>query len=298
MVVMPKENIHRVEPQSWQEWKAACSIEQCRSKKTIQQLSTFGRLRLDAALRSISPEVASHYCASDLGKRAWLKIEQYLYAGAFDKQTKEGKAYKDQLLEGCPDTSHFEAILSLKIKQEITRWILSEECFRIVQKKDKETGRKKYTYIRDESLSEELDDLADQDDGIYVEPASAADDEEVEAAASVKAHQFWAGLNVSKYTLQRIMLVCLLNDIWDMNALLASGLIDCQKTKLYTEREALLKCLETIDWGSECKEPIEKAYMTRRMLPHMKEICEKWLNTAENSELKRFIGSAGSVTFA
>lgn len=295
---MPKEHIHKVELQSWQEWKEACSIEHCRSNKTIQQLSTFGRLRLDAALRSISPEVASHYCASDLGNRAWLKIEQYLYAGAFDKQTKQGKAYKDQLLEGYPDISHFEAILSLKIKREIARWILSEECFRVVQKKDKETGRKKYTYIRDESLSEELDDLADQNDGIYVEPASASDDEAVEAAASVKAHQFWAGLNDSKYTLQRIMLVCLLNDIWDMNALLASGLIDCKQTKLYTERVALLKGLETLDWGSECKTPAEKAYMMRRMLPYVKEIGEKWLNTAENSQLKRFIESAGPETCA
>jgi len=295
---MPKANIHIVEPQSWQEWKEACSIEHCRSKKTVQQLSTFGRLRLDAALRSISPEVASNYCASNLGNRAWLKIEQYLYAGAFDKQTKKAKAYKDQLLEGCSDTSHLEATLSLKIKQEITRWILSEECFRIVQRKDKATGRKKYTYIRDESLTEELDDLADQDDGIYVEPASASDDEAVEAAATFKANQFWTDLNASKYTIQRIILVCLLNGIWDMNAVLSSGLIDCKKTKLYTEREALLKCLETLDWGSECKEPVEKAYMTRRLLPHMKEICEKWLNTAENSELKRFIESAGPETSA
>ena len=295
---MPKANIHIVEPQSWQEWKEACSIEHCRSKKTVHQLSTFGRLRLDAALRSVSPEVASHYCASDLGNRAWLKIEQYLYAGAFDKQTKKAKAYKDQLLEGYPDISHFEAILSLKIKREIARWILSEECFRIVQKKDKETGRKKYTYIRDESLTEELDDLADQNDGIYVEPASASDDEAVEAAATFKANQFWAGLNDSKYTLQRIMLVCLLNDIWDMNVLLSSGLIDCKKTKVYSERKALFDRFGTLDWGSECKELAEKAYMTRRMLPYVKEICEKWLNTAENSELKRFIESAGSVTFA
>ncbi len=293
---MPKENIHKVEPQSWQEWKEACSIERCSSKKTIQQLATFGRLRLDAALRSISPEVASNYCASDLGNRAWLKIEQYLYAGSFDKQTKEGKAYKDQMLERCSDATHFEAILSLKIKQEIARWILSEECFRIVQKKDKETGRKKYAYIRDESLAEELDDLPDQNDGIYIEPESASDDEAIEAAAAFKAKQFWLGLNVSKNAIQRLMLVCLLNDIWDINAVLSSGLSDRKKTKLYNERDALLKSLETLEWGSECKEPAEKAYMTRRMLPHLKEICEKWLNTAENSELKRFIVTAGSAT--
>lgn len=293
---MSKTNIQWVEPQSWQEWREACSIERCSTKKTIQQLTMFGRLRLDSSLRSISPEVASHYCASDLGNRAWLKIEQYLYAGAFDKQTKLGKAYKDQILEGCTDLTHFEAILSLKIKQEIARWILSEECFRIVQKKDKETGRRKYAYIRDESLTEELDDLVDQNDGIYVEPASVSDDESVDVAVAFKAKQFWTGLNASKYAIRRLLLVCLLNDMWDMNTVLSSGLMDCKKTKLYTEREALLKSLETLDWGADCKEPAEKAYMTRRMLPHLKEICEKWLDSAENSELKRFIVVAGPET--
>jgi hypothetical protein len=290
---MSKESMQKIDPQSWQEWKEACSIERCKSKKTIQQLALFGRLRLDHSLRSISPEIATNYCSPEFGNRAWLKVEQYLYAGAFDKQTKDGKAYKDRLLEGYSDISHFEAILTLKIKQEIARWILSEECFEIRQTKDKETGRKKYVYCRNESLAEELDDLADQNDGIYEEPACESDDEVIEKVAIFQASKLWSSFNNSRKSTQRLLLVCLLNDVWDMNAVLSSGFIKCRKSKLYNDREALFKRLETLDWGSECQTPGENVYMTRRMLPYLKEICEKWLNAAENSELKCFIESIG-----
>ena len=299
---MEKNRMDMVDAESWQEWKEACSIENCKEPTTVDQLASFGRNRLGNALRRYSPETAELYCTLDNNntQRAWLKVEQYLYAGASKKQEREGKAYKDMLLEGYASKSHFEAILTLKIKREITRWILAEECFDIVQKKDPETGRKKYVVTRAQSMSDnldqlsiDLDDLQSDLDGIYMEPASPEDEDAVMKAATYHAFKLWQTLDTPKNTSLRLILVCFLNSIWDMKTILSSGLIDCKQSQLYSIRKKIIDLIDAVDWGSSCVETRQRAYMTRRMLPELHKICTKWLESAENEKVKLFIDMAG-----
>ncbi len=292
-----------VDAGSWTEWKVACSIENCHNATTVDQLASFGRNRLGNALRRYSPETADLYCASGSNNelRAWLKIEQYLYAGSSQKQDREGKAYKDLLLEGYANASHFEAILTLKIQREITRWILADECFDIIQKKDSETGHKKYKVTRLQSISDNLDHLArDLDDsqsdldGIYMEPNGPDDECAVVKAAAYQARQLWQTLGAPQYASHRLILVCFLAGIWDINVILSSGLIDCKQSQLYSIRKRVLELLDAVDWGSHCVETRQRAYMTRRMIPEMHKVCAKWLESVENEKVKLFIEMARS----
>ncbi len=285
-----------VDAASWQEWKAACSIENCRSETTVSQLVSFGRNRLGNALRRYSPETASLYCDPDGWnmRGAWLRVEQYLYAGTSGKPERVGKAYKDRLVEGCGDQKHFEAVLSLKIQREIARWILADEGFDIVQKTDAETGHKKYVVTRARNpTDEELDDCQSQLDGVYTEPGTEEEDEAIERAAAHQAREVWQSLDGSKRSVRRLLLVCFLCNVWDMKALLDSGLADCKQSQLYNERKAVFDLLDALDWGPDCLGPGQRAYMTRRLLPHLKKICAEWLEAVENQNVRLFIETAG-----
>ena len=291
---MSKAHLLNVDEASWREWKDACSIENCHSDTTVSQLVSFGRNRLGHALRRYSPETANLYCDPD-GRNmrgAWLKVEQYLYAGTSGKQERDGKAYKDRLVQGCCDHAHFEAVLSLKIQREIARWILADEGFDIVQKTDAETGHKKYVVTRARNpTDEELDDCQSQQDGVYAEPGTEEDDEAIERAAAHQAREIWQTLD-GKRSVQRLILVCLFYNVWDMKALLASGLTKCKQSQLYNERKAVLNLFDALDWGPGCLGPGQRAYMTRRLLPHLKKICDEWLEAVENQKVKLFIETA------
>jgi hypothetical protein len=295
---MVKNDFYRVDAGSWQEWKNACSIGSCESKVTVAQLSAFGRSRLRNALHRYSPETASLYCGSD-GRNtdtAWLKIEQYLYAGVSERQTREGKAYKDRLWQECSNQSHFEGILTRVIQRDITRWILAEEGFDIAQKTDSETGHKRYVVTRRQSLDEEINDLQAQLEGVYAEPAAEEDDDAVEQATACQARHVWDTFENPKRSVQRILLACFLNGAHDMKALAASDLVPCKQSQLYNERTKVLTFFEALDWGPDCLTASARAYMTRRMMPELKICCDSWLNSLENQKLKLFIEKAGDGT--
>ncbi len=279
----------------WREWVESCSIGNCKNSQTVEQLAAFGRARLHVALRAYSPETARLYCGSDTRNPhcAWLKIEQYLYGGTDGTQARAGKAYKDRLIEGAYDQAHFEGLLSLKIRREITRWILAEECFDISQKTDAETGQRCFVVTRKASFDEEFDDERSQLDGSYAEPVGEADDEEVQRAAAYQAAEVWKTLSAPARTTQRLLLVCHLNGVFDLKALLASGLVACKQSQLYNERKKVFSLIETLDWGRDCATPSGRAYMTRRMMPELKKICEHWLAAVENEPVRHFIEMAG-----
>ena len=223
-----------------------------------------------------------------------MKIEQYLYAGTSGKQERVGKAYKDRLFEGYSDPAHFEAVLSLKIQREIARWILSEECFDIVQKTDAETGHKKYVVTRARNpTDEELDDCLSQQEGVYTEPGTDDDDEAIERAAEYQARKLWQSLDGAKRSVRRLLLACFLCNVWDMMALLGSGLAECKQAQLYNERKAVLDLFDALDWGPGCLGAGQRAYMTRRLIPHLKKICVEWLEAVENQKVRLFIETAG-----
>lgn len=296
---MAKEHLCVVDESSWREWKEACSIENCEREITVSQLVAFGHNRLANALRRYSPETANLYCDPD-GRNlrgAWLKVEQYLYAGAPGTPERSGKAYKDRLVDGCHNIAHFEAALTLKIQREITRWILADEGFDIVQKTDAETGHKKYVVTRAQNLSEEeLDDALAQLDGCYNEPGTEEDEDAILRAAEYQARKVWQSLDGEERSTQRLLLACLLNNIWDMKAVLASGLVSCKQSQLYNERKTVLGLLDSIDWGPGCLEAGQRAYMTRQLIPPLKKICADWLESVENAKMKLFIETAGNGT--
>ena len=296
---MAKKNLRVVDESSWREWKEACSIENCEHGTTVSQLFAFGRNRLGHALRRYSPETADLYCDPD-GRNprgAWLKVEQYLYPGAPGTPERSGKAYKDRLAEGCSTITHFEAALTLKIQREITRWILADEGFDIVQKTDAETGHKKYVVTRAQNLSEEeMDDALAQLDGCYHEPCTEEDEDAILRAAEYQARKVWQALDGEERSTQRLLLACLLNNIWDMKAVLASGLVSCRQSQLYKERKAVLRLLDSTDWGPGCLEAGQRAYMTRHLIPLLKKICADWLTSVENSKTRIFIETAGCDT--
>ncbi|GEM_PF-1241770 len=292
---MNKSDCIKVDDASWQKWKEACSIGACTSETAVAQLAAFGRVRLRSALQRYSPETAGLYCSEETahGQRAWLKIEGYLYAGLSKEQTREGKAYKDRLWQGCSDQRHLEGVLTRIIQRDITRRILIEEGFDITRKTDAETAHKRYVVTRKQSLDEEGNDLSAQLDGVYAEPADAEDDEAVEQAAVCQARHLWETLGQPKLKVQRLLLVCLLNGVSDMKALAASDLVACKQSQLYNERKKLLELLETLDWGPDCLSASARAYMTRRMMPELKNVCDFWLDTLENRKLKCYIEMAG-----
>lgn len=292
---MTKTDFITVDDASWQEWKQACSIGNCTSKTTIAQLAAFGRARLGSALNRYSPETANLYCSVDdvCGNRAWLKVEGYLYAGVSKDQTREGKSYKDRLWQGCSGPRHLEGILTRVIQRDITRRILAEEGFDITRKTDAETGHRRYVVVRKQSFEEVANDLPAQVDGIYAEPAGEEDDEAVEQATACQARHLWEALGQPKREVQRLLLTCFLNGVSDMKALVASDWVACKQSQLYNERTKLLHQLETLDWGPDCPGPSARAYMTRRMMPELKKLCDFWLNSLENRKLRLFIEQAG-----
>lgn len=285
----------KVDDESWREWQRACSIGACTSETTIAQLAAFGRVRLRSALQRYSSETADLYCPSDgtCGDRAWLKIEGYLYAGVSGTQTREGKSYKDRIWQGCSGQRHLEAVLTRVIQRDITRRILAEEAFDITRKTDVETGHKRYVVTRRQSLDEETDDWAAQLDGIYAEPATVEDDTAVEQAAAWQARHLWKTISSPKRAVQRLLLACFLNGVYDMKALADSDLVFCKLSQLYNERKKALLLLEALDWGPDCLSSSTRAYMTRRMMPELKKICDSWLDLLENRKLKRYIEMIG-----
>lgn len=278
----------------WREWFHACTIGNCKNTETIDQLAAFGRARLHEALRAYSPETAQLYCGFNCRnpRGAWLKIEQYLYAGTHGTQGRAGKAYKDRLIEGACDQAHFEGLLSLKIRREIARWILAEENFDISQKTDAETGQRRFVVTRKASLDEEFDDGYAQLEGIYSEPTDEADDETVQQAAECQAGLAWKTLSEPTRTAQRLLIVCYLYGVFDLKTLLSSGLVTCKQSQLYNERKKAFSLIETLDWGRDCATPSGRAYMTRRMLPELKKICAQWLTVVENAPVRHFIETA------
>lgn len=284
-----------VDDAAWREWFEACSIGNCRNPGTVEQLVAFGRSRLREALHTYSPETAQLYCDSQSRnpRCAWLTIEQYLYGGTEEKQGRAGKAYKDRLIERAEDRAHFEALLSLKIRREIARRILSEEGFDISQKTDAETGRRRFVVTRKAQFDEEFDDGQAELDGIYVEPADEAEEEAVRQAAECQADAVWKTLSEPARAVQRLLLVCHMMGVFDLQALLASGLIRCKQSQLYNERKKLFVLLETLDWGRDCTTPSGRAYMTRKLLPELKTYCVRWLAAVENAPERHFIETAG-----
>ena len=209
---------------------------------------------------------------------------------------RSGKAYKDRLIEGAHDHAHFEGLLSLKIRREIARWILAEESFDISQKTDAETGQRRFVVTRKASFDEVFDDERYQLDGSYAEPVGETDDEDVRRAVAYQAAEVWKTLSAPARTTQRMLLACHLNGVFDLKALLASGLVVCKQSQLYNERRKVFSLIETLDWGRDCVTPSGRAYMTRLMLPELKKICEHWLTAVENEPVRHFIETAERET--
>jgi hypothetical protein len=277
-----------MEPHNWQEWIDACSVENCQPD-TAHKLSTFGRNRLRSALQRYDSQLAHQYCDPEgrNAQTAWLKVEQYLYAGPLGEATREGKAYKNRLLNGCANLAHFEARLTLKIQREIARWILADECYHIAQRRNPDTGRKTYIATRLESL--DIADTERQSADIDIEPATSEDESAIAKSAAEQANHVWTTLDTQRPSVRKLLLTCFLNNIFDIQLILTSGLVACRQSQLYNERKKLFTLLSSLDWDIRNLGAAQRAYLTRRMMPHLKGIAEEWLARVENRKLRLFI---------
>lgn len=272
---MSTEPVRSVSDTSWKEWKEACSIGKCIRPETCSELGVFGRKRLFRALSRYDVGLAQYYCDED-PKRAWLSLEEFLYAGVGKRGGRAGKSYKDALFLNAKNSSHLEALLSFQIAQELTRHLLHTEGYSFSQA-ESDDGEKRDSWTRDvEEFTEEYEE-------IYVEPGE--DEDSIREAAEDQAEILWGKL---KRETERMVLACLINNKLDVDEFLNSGLVDCSKSQLYNVRKKILTAFDSLEW-SGCTELRQKAYMTRRMIPYIAEKVHEWLDDVENSSIKLFV---------
>lgn len=265
-----------VDPRSWEEWIQSCSIGNCRDPEVRRQLADFGRRQLGRALRRISAEVADIYCGVEApSEKAWLMIEECLYAGTSMDSSKEGKAYKGSLIDSARNSAHLEARLALSISQVIARRILADEGFRLRQRAGAD-GKRTATWWRMDPMEEE------PSEDVFFEPA---DEEELEDAVTTHAESFWDALPESN----KIMLACQLFGASDIARIEAAGLIACKKSQLYNIRKDVVQTIESIEWGSGGQEARQRALLTRHLLASLRPIMASWLNRVENLKVRSFI---------
>ena len=275
VVVMNSEPMRRVSDTSWREWKDACSIGNCTRPDTISELVAFGRKRLAKALSRYDVGLAQYYCDED-PKRAWLALEEFLYAGIGKRGGRAGKSYKDALFLNAQNSSHLEALLSCQIAQELTRHLLHTEGYSFSQA-ESDDGEKRDSWKRDvEEFTEEYEE-------IYVEPVENEDS--IRVAAKQQAEILW---EVLQCDIERLVLACFINNKLDVDEILKSGLVCCSKSKLYNVRKKIVTAFESLEWPG-CSELRQKAYMTRHTIPFVAEKIGMWLERVENLQAKRFI---------
>ena len=272
---MSTEPARSVSDTSWKEWKVACSIGNCTRPETISELVAFGRKRLFRSLSRYDVGLAQYYCDED-PKRAWLALEEFLYAGLGKRGQRAGKSYKDALFSNAQNVGHLEALLSFQIAQELTRHLLHAEGYSFSQA-ESDDGEKRDSWTRDvEEFTEEYEE-------VYVEPVE--DEDSIREAAKDQAEILWGKL---KRDIERLVLACLLNNKFDVDQILNSGLVGCSKSQLYNVRKKIVTAFDSLDWPG-CTELRQKAYMTRRMIPYIAEKVRMWLDDVENSSIKRFV---------